>query len=967
MPNEYKNPVVMFGNIGPDVVRLSQIYDPDNDQYKPSDDQYAVLTPKAKKYWIRTYADKVVKFTPVTGITSASTPKANGWYDENTNGIVSTGKYVPAEQSLVVVDVDNETFKENMLLTVESVDDEITIDENGVRRYPTFKSTLVPVHYGTGTETSARALDYGNDRLMLYFDRIGDNEGNVRLRPDRKLLLYGDKIYAYRIVRSNGEVLSSNKKTEEGTAANEGYVPYIGALSEYVTITPDDFKSDKYAGRTFTVFHNSRIERFDIAASINGSANTALTISVDEYYRKDRTYWKLNSNGSLTMLLPPDSQYIGDSYHYGDTVGDVIRDGTETSIGAANVLQFQSEIFKDSRTGWLDHDSSKRYLYYPSECWLQAPKSTPLTAGEVVTLETYEYNMNNDSRLIMSTKLVVREGTTIDASRMFTKSVARFDVKLVDSDDSDTFVLSQRGSVNELASKLYAYIVYDNGDKEFVPIDNRTCFCYGLEAISTATPDRVYNLLFKYFRNVATNPNSNTPKTFMTCTKRVLIANDAASTVRRISLVPCWNYKASRYVFKYLIYDTTFNSPEFRDNLDTITRSDDTADAINFTNCFYKDSNGFIRSSASPASTYDYVQRGDIAIFVRADGYANSVYTQTIGLKLQSWVEGDASTSPVKWLIGDDKESTYSASVLKYGNVADIRPYLNFYRDTDGTELFQIGKAFINTGDVGKVIKAFYKNAWAVDNTPETPTHVRFRGLGTYTHYDNLSSDKALRGVKYYNDAGIEVPVNAGDDVTDLYVRCQDDLTYYTKSSVGDKYTEVPAAGLPKVGSVIDVTTRESLYLKYVDPVQSDYISLSTSSSEWRRQFKIPGAKSVVDIAEDTTGGTIPSVVDTGADRWNMQVMGVVVAEFSILDKDGTHRHLYGAPVEVRWPYVVTQAATYGDVNSYYMYDDAAGRFVVIESAPADDSNRKPNLPYYKAGDTIPHEDGVRAVYVQFN
>lgn len=949
MSRDYSNPIVMFGNIGPDVVRLSQIYDPDNDQYKPSDDQYAVLSPKAKRYWTRSYSDKVVKFTEVKPVKSTDTPKANGWYDENTNGIVSTGKYVPAERSLVVVDVEDSTYKENMVLTVRSVDDEITLVD-GVRHYPTFKSTLVPVHYGTGTETSARSLDYGNDRFMLYFERMGDEAGNVRLLPDRKLQLYGDKYYVYRIVRNNSEVLSADKKTDKYVAANEGYIPFVGALDELMTITPEDFENNKYEGQVISVFSGKVLKRFSIL-TCNEATKSSFASTLDGFYRSGKTYYQKVTAAPGTVsfkLLSPATDYT-----IGDTVGDIFVDGAEVAVDPLDICQTVGDIFSEDVTGWLTHDSSRMHVYYPDGCWLQSPSSTPLAAGEIVTFEVYELNDASEFRLIMSTNLIVREGVTFDAGRASSKAVARFDVKLSDKDESDTFVLSQRSSTAELASKLEAYIVYDTGDKEIVKIDNESCFCYGLDAISLENPGRTYTLLFKYFRNVADKATSNTPKTFLSCTKQVVIANDASDTVRRISIVPCWDYTASRYVFKYLVYDNEFGSPEFRDNLDRLVPGTAT-DAVGYVNCFYKDEDGFVRPTSSPASVFDYVQRGDIAIFVRADGYSDAVFSQTVGLKLKPWTEGDASTNPAKWLIGDDKESTYSASVLKYGNTTDLRPYLNFFQDDDGAggagdRLFQIGNDFLKAGDISKFIKSFYTNGWTVDSTPATPTHVRFRGLGIYTHYDSLGSEVALRGVRYYNKSGIEVPVAVGSDVSEYSVRRQGDLTYYTVNAVTGAY--VTATGLPAVGELIDSSTRDTLYLKYDDSVCSDYISL-TDTSAWRRKFRIPGAKSVLEI-DGTVGGAIPCIVDAGTERWNVQVMGLVVAEFSALGDDGVHKHLYGTPVEVRWPYVVTTDSVFNRTTLYYTYNPDKGKF-----DPFTD---------YTVGDPIPHEDGVKAIYVAYN
>lgn len=316
-PISSENPVVLFGNIGPDVVVHSQIYDPDYDEYMLSRDELAVT---GKTYYIRSYSDKTVSFTRVTGVIPTDTPEKNGWYEPNIDGAKSTGKYVPAEMSLVVVDKATEEYDERTILIVESVD-EITL-----------KSKLVPHNCGADGSTTARALKYGNGDYQLYFQEEGTTPETRRivLTPDRKLLLYGSRYYMYRLLR-NGKIISAAKPESVETTQN-ALVPYICPSAKRVTLTGTDSESEtyygKYANQTFDVLSGTRFVRtvVPVAPATEGDAH-ALVPTFDAVYRETPVdfggtwYWFFED---AHYELTRDTIYSGDKEYFS-------RSGTGTS------------------------------------------------------------------------------------------------------------------------------------------------------------------------------------------------------------------------------------------------------------------------------------------------------------------------------------------------------------------------------------------------------------------------------------------------------------------------------------------------------------------------------------------------------------------------------------------------------------------------------------------------------------
>ena len=114
--------------------------------------------------------------------------------EENPISPEQSGKIVPAVGSLVV---DDTKGLHNQQYTVVAVDQD------------TYYPTLIPSSFSYDTPTQPdRVVNYGNDLLMLYFQKTtiqknGQNIVVTRLIVDNKLSLFGNHAATYQLLKYN--------------------------------------------------------------------------------------------------------------------------------------------------------------------------------------------------------------------------------------------------------------------------------------------------------------------------------------------------------------------------------------------------------------------------------------------------------------------------------------------------------------------------------------------------------------------------------------------------------------------------------------------------------------------------------------------------------------------------------------------------------------------------------------------
>ena len=219
-----KNDLLLFGDIHPDVYKLSTIYDPDLDFVLTSDTTFQ----SGVTYYTRTGTGDHVTYEAASVTVGAAIP-LNTYYVEGDGPSEQSGKFVPAVNSLVVDDtIGNGVY---VLYVVHSVNED------------TLKTTLRPVRLVEEDDDAPnRIVGYGNDIYMLYYDTQDANSVDVRLRLDRKLVFYGKHPAFYQLVKidsaGNRQIISRVLNGDNFATASA--VPIVSVAAQAMIVTADN-------------------------------------------------------------------------------------------------------------------------------------------------------------------------------------------------------------------------------------------------------------------------------------------------------------------------------------------------------------------------------------------------------------------------------------------------------------------------------------------------------------------------------------------------------------------------------------------------------------------------------------------------------------------------------------------------------------------------------------------------------
>ena len=833
-----ENPVMLWGDMGPDVYQLSQIYDPRNDRYVLTQDTAVVasktyyqrlsliltndetlqnrnyykevaptgggvstfvlvtdeekavpnVNPREQK-WYQDIGGKVLCFTEVTN--PIGNPYEKHWYEVNPDAVNTCGKYVPAVDSLVVVDATESLYKvENhykprMLLTVKSVDD-------------WFNVTFANVVFGSETDETVRAIDYGNEKFMLFFERRGSSASydDIFLTVDRKVLLYGTSSYAYRLKR-NGEVITNNDKAIQ-LVEQDGLVPFIRATAKRCAITTGlggNYERLQQSGSYFDVLLSNGLSR-----TIQLPANKeSLVLTFDTRFRANKNYY---SGNSVANKLTEGTDY---------TVGQAVSEVSGGDVYCKAIDDLNNRVaFQHT-----DPSAASGNVFLPERAWLSSGMS--LVDGEAIEMEIFMIDSQDSrkmARLCMTLTLTAKEATPLDQTDVTTRQIVSFDVELNNSETQGDIWYLQQGDDWKQAFRFTPVVRFDDGSEMNVPVDDKSCFMYGFENIKSKLVGREYQVLFKFFPHHTLNVNWQrigiTPtKHFITCRKTIKIINDMSYRIRKIAMIPAWDPAAAMYEFYFMVFRNDYESPPIirNDFLDTkflINAFKPTEDLspVSSKTYYYKTNAGtfiprtFPTGTSFPSGTtwyesthekgvalsdigyynngskmiisqtaagdlMDVVQHAVLAERVYADGIkATNVYTQPIAFKLQRMI---ITSEPDKWIMGDDYTG-HEEVALPYGNsvyvdpttgTTRLRPFVvHSVNQTSGAHEFKIplvwrGNEMFNT------VELFMESFWNAAQPPngtfgeenvETqefpPTHIFFRSLND--GYKNDDDDATI-------------------------------------------------------------------------------------------------------------------------------------------------------------------------------------------------------------------------------
>ena len=185
---------------------------------------------------------------------------------------------------------------------------------------------------------------------------------------------------------------------------------------------------------------------------------------------------------------------------------------------------------------------------FPTNCHTTAN----LTEGDVVTLTVY----NNLGNVAATLTLYVRNAVWLNDLNSWTNPIVEFNVESLQTRGNE-FYIKERQDPSHL--NLRPYLVYADGSKAYVNIDNTKCFMYGLDDFIPAYPGYSQTLIFKYF--LGRNETAlNTTEKFLTCSKELVVIKDKSDYSFKVSVVPLYNNTLSQWYLKFFLYTDDRNA-----------------------------------------------------------------------------------------------------------------------------------------------------------------------------------------------------------------------------------------------------------------------------------------------------------------------------------------------------------------------------------------------------------------------
>ena len=179
---------------------------------------------------------------------------------------------------------------------------------------------------------------------------------------------------------------------------------------------------------------------------------------------------------------------------------------------------------------------------FPTNCHT----TKKLTEGDVVTLTVY----NNLGNVAATLNLYVRNAVWLNDLNSWTNPIVEFGVSCL-QERGNEFYVKERQDPSHL--NIQPYLVYSDGTKTLVNIDNQQCFMYGLEDFLPSYPGYSQQLIFKYFLGKNESALGTNDK-FLVCSKKLVVVKTKDDYSFKVSVVPKYNDTTSQWYLRFFLY-----------------------------------------------------------------------------------------------------------------------------------------------------------------------------------------------------------------------------------------------------------------------------------------------------------------------------------------------------------------------------------------------------------------------------
>lgn len=223
---------------------------------------------------------------------------------------------------------------------------------------------------------------------------------------------------------------------------------------------------------------------------------------------------------------------------------------------------------------------------------------------------------------------------------------------------------------------IFPELVYSDGTKYQIPINNQNCFLYGMEDVESNYPGLEYTVLLKYFMPAYVESTLADENRSISLEKNIVVMARSKDEISKISAIPIWNTSTSKWDMKYFAYYQSRNTFE------------DVTNSIEYT----------------PGMAYDPTIINDQQLF-----QIKLIYIpEAIGTTAQTYIQDIVVTLRIPsdsepWIIAPSIDAAF---VYGSNDALHIRPVIHY--DSSLTQYFVPTSKFVNSN---KLIENFYTNS----------------------------------------------------------------------------------------------------------------------------------------------------------------------------------------------------------------------------------------------------------------
>lgn len=384
-----------------------------------------------------------------------------------------------------------------------------------------------------------------------------------------------------------------------------------------------------------------------------------------------------------------------------------------------------------------------------------------LVDGDLVTLELYD--STGVVFLVGEVELVAKQATILNALSAAVNPIVSFDAECNQTDGTDWYIYRGQ-SVDNLS--IYPMVSFANESKYMVPVDNRTCFIYGLDEVDSTQSGARFKVLIKYYVNdrYTVDPTlgvSSGTKRILYSEHVIKVVDKPLGAIAKLSVLPVWRQDLGSYDLNFMAYTTNRSEPSIvTDRIVNINAN------APMTFATYPDENNVAQSTLVDGSfnptLFGSKQTFKIKFVASEVGTLKIPYEQSFSVVLiDPATVPDINGSRAVWNIEDstNTEEPYGIDDATYN-----RPEI-IWDETAGVHYFDTTNQFIS---VTEFINTFFRLADPPYLTNETqaptPNKFRIKDLNGNVLVSSMAVSNYMRGFRI-NKVGTTDPV-VGETVT---------------------------------------------------------------------------------------------------------------------------------------------------------------------------------------------------------